>query len=195
MKSAASGKSLSTVVIDRLIDIILLFSIAFVSLYGFSFFYHIGILSIGTIVLIIAVILAGLYIVINRPLLSVLLKPFFNIFVPKHLKNKIALYYDDFFTGLYMFYHDWPRFLSSIGIGIISWIPPFLLRVSACTLYWYRYRYALLRTRHTNIQPARFTPHKHIGYRNSRCGTYFPFRPSREYYLRKQWHSRCSTCS
>ena len=119
------GKSLSTLVIDRLIDIILLFSIAIVSLYGFSFFYHIGILSLGTIVLIIAVILTGLYIVINRPLLSVLLKPFFNIFVPKHLKNKIALYYDDFFTGLYMFYHDWPRFLSSIGIGIISWIPPF----------------------------------------------------------------------
>ncbi|MFA4825949.1 MAG: lysylphosphatidylglycerol synthase transmembrane domain-containing protein [Methanoregula sp.] len=120
------GKSLSTIVIDRLIDIILLFSIAFIGIYGFSVFYHIEILSIGTIILIITGILAGVYIVLNRPLLSALLKPFFNIFVPKHLKSKVTLYYDDFFTGLFTFYHDRVRFFSSIGIGIISWIPPFL---------------------------------------------------------------------
>jgi uncharacterized protein (TIRG00374 family) len=125
-ENCSLGKSLSTIVIDRLIDIILLFSIAFVGIYGFSVFYHIEILSIGTIILIIAGIVAGLYIVLNRPLLSALLKPFFNIFVPKHLKSKVALYYDDFFTGLFTFYYDRARFFSSIGIGIISWIPTFI---------------------------------------------------------------------
>lgn len=125
-ENCSLGKSISTIVIDRLIDIILLFSIAFIGIYGFSVFYHIEILSIGTIVLIIAGILAGLYIVLNKPLLSALLKPFFNIFVPKHLKSKITLYYDDFFTGLFTFYHDRARFFFSIGVGIISWIPPFV---------------------------------------------------------------------
>jgi uncharacterized protein (TIRG00374 family) len=125
-ENCSLGKSLSTIVIDRLIDIILLFSIAFVGIYGFSVFYHIEILSIGTIILIIAGIVAGLYIVLNRPLLSALLKPFFNVFVPKHLKSKVALYYDDFFTGLFTFYYDRARFFSSIGIGIISWIPTFI---------------------------------------------------------------------
>jgi uncharacterized protein (TIRG00374 family) len=125
-ENCSLGKSISTIVIDRLIDIILLFSIAFIGIYGFSVFYHIEILSIGTIVLIIAGILAGLYIVLNKPLLSTLLKPFFNIFVPKHLKSKIALYYDDFFTGLFTFYYDRARFFSSISVGIISWIPPFV---------------------------------------------------------------------
>jgi glycosyltransferase 2 family protein len=120
------GKSISTVVIDRLIDIILLFTIAFIGIYGFSIFYHIEILSIGTVILIIATILAGLYIVLNRPLLSALLKPFFNIFVPRHLKDKVSVYYDDFFNGLFTFYHDRSRFFSSIGVGIISWIPPFI---------------------------------------------------------------------
>ncbi len=77
-------------------------------------------------VLIIAGIVAGLYIVLHRPLLSALLRPFFNIFVPKHLKSRVTFYYDDFFTGLFTFYYDRARFFSSIGIGIISWIPPFL---------------------------------------------------------------------
>jgi glycosyltransferase 2 family protein len=120
------GKSISTVVIDRLIDIILLFSIAFIGIYGFSVFYHIRILSISTIALIIAGILAGLYVVLHRPLLSVLLRPFFTIFVPQHLKSKVSLYYDDFFNGLFTFYHDRQRFFSSIGTGIIAWIPPFV---------------------------------------------------------------------
>jgi glycosyltransferase 2 family protein len=120
------GKCISTVVIDRLIDIILLFSIAFIGIYGFSVFYHIEILSIGTIVLIISGIIAGLYIVLHRPLLSALLKPFFTIFVPAHLKSKVTLYYDDFFSGLFTFYHDRTRFIASISIGVLSWIPPFV---------------------------------------------------------------------
>lgn len=125
-ENCSLGKSLSTIVIDRLIDIILLFSIALIGIYGFSVFYQIDILSIGTIILLIAVIIAGLYVVLNKPLLSVLLKPFFNIFVPLYLKSKVSLYYDDFFTGLFVFYYDRRRFFSSIFIGIISWIPPFV---------------------------------------------------------------------
>lgn len=120
------GKGISTVVIDRLIDIILLFSIAFIGIYGFSVIYHIEILSISTIVMIIAGIIAGLYVVLHRPLLSAMLMPFFNLFVPGHLKNKVTMYYDDFFSGLVTFYRDRSRFISSVGIGILSWIPPFV---------------------------------------------------------------------
>lgn len=125
-ENCSLGKSLSTIVIDRLIDIILLFFIAFIGIYGFSVFYTIEILSIGTIILIVTGIVAGLYIILNKPLLSAILKPFFNIFVPKNLKGKVTLYYDDFFTGLFTFYYDKRRFFSSIGVGIISWIPTFI---------------------------------------------------------------------
>ncbi|WAC05027.1 MAG: lysylphosphatidylglycerol synthase transmembrane domain-containing protein [Methanoregula sp.] len=120
------GKSLATVVIDRLIDIILLFSIALVGVYGFSVFYHIEIISVSTFALLIVGIIAGIYIVLNKSVLSALLKPFFNLFVPQHLKGKISLYYNDFFTGLFAFYLDHRRFYSSIFVGLISWIPPFI---------------------------------------------------------------------
>ncbi len=120
------GRSLSTIVIDRLIDIILLFFIALVGILGFSVFYHIEIVSISTAVIIICGFIAGIYIVLNKKMLSALLKPFFNIFVPHLLKNKVTLYYDDFFTGLFAFYHDRRRFFSSIFYGLLSWIPPFI---------------------------------------------------------------------
>jgi hypothetical protein len=55
-----------------------------------------------------------------------MLKPFFNLVVPTQLKSKITQYYNDFFTGLFVFYHDRRRFFSSIIIGLISWIPPFI---------------------------------------------------------------------
>jgi hypothetical protein len=70
-------------------------------------------------------ILSGVIIVINRSLLSALLRPFFNLFVPIHLKDRITLYYDEFFTGLSAFSLDRRRFFLSIFIGIIAWIPPF----------------------------------------------------------------------
>jgi glycosyltransferase 2 family protein len=125
-ENCSMGKALSTVVIDRLIDIILLFSIALIGIFGFSVFYNIEIISLGSIVLMIAVIITGIYIVLNRKLLSALLRPFFNLFVPPHLKDKVTLYYNDFFSGLVTFYYDRRRFFLSIGVGIISWIPPFL---------------------------------------------------------------------
>jgi hypothetical protein len=120
------GKCISTVVIDRLIDIVLLFSIAFLGICGFSVFYHIEILSISTAVLIIGGIAAGVYIVLHRPFLSALLRPLFTIFVPQHLKSKVTLYYDDFFNGLFAFYYDRSRFISGIVVGILSWVPPFI---------------------------------------------------------------------
>lgn len=120
------GKSLATVVIDRLIDIVMLVSIAMVGIYGFSVFYHREIISVSTLVLLIAGVISGIYIVLNKSVLSALLKPFFNLFVPQHYKSKISLYYNDFFTGLFAFYYDRHRFYSSILVGIISWIPTFI---------------------------------------------------------------------
>jgi hypothetical protein len=120
------GKSISTVVIDRLIDIILLFSISLMAIYCFSMIYHIEILSLGAFILIITGIIAGTYIILNKKVLSALLRPFFNHFIPGNLKNKVSLYYHDFFSGLFTFYNDRRRFFLSIGIGILSWIPPFV---------------------------------------------------------------------
>lgn len=117
------GKSLSTIVIDRLIDILLLFFVAFVGIYGFSVLYHIEVISTAGIIVIIFCLFLGMYILLNKPILSALLKPFFNIVVPQRLKSKVSIYYDDFFVGLNVFYQNRKSFFSSIFIGILYWIP------------------------------------------------------------------------
>lgn len=118
------GQSLSTVVIDRLIDIILLFSIAGIGIYGFSLLYHIEILSLSIELLIIAALCGIVYLIFNKQLLSILLKPFFNHFVPAKLKDRVKEYYHDFFSGLTSIYHNKRCLYTSVGIGILSWIPP-----------------------------------------------------------------------
>lgn len=124
--SCGPGKSISTVVLDRLIDITLLFAFALLGIFAFSLIYHVEILSAGSIVLIITGVAAGIYIVLHRSLLSALLRPFFTMFVPARLKDKVSEYYDDFFRGLLAFFQDHARFFSSVSVGILSWIPPFV---------------------------------------------------------------------
>ena len=122
-ETCSMGKSLSTIVIDRLIDILLLFFVAFVGIYGFSVLYHIEVISTAGIIVIIFCLFLGMYILLNKPILSALLKPFFNIVVPQRLKSKVSIYYDDFFVGLNVFYQNRKSFFSSIFIGILYWIP------------------------------------------------------------------------
>jgi uncharacterized protein (TIRG00374 family) len=125
-KKCGFGVAFSTVVIDRLIDIVLLFSVALIGIAGFSAIFHIEILSIGTVLLMVLGIVAGIVVVLNKRFLAALLRPFFNIFVPPRLKCTFGQYYHDFYSGLFAFYRDRTRFISTVATGIVSWIPPFV---------------------------------------------------------------------
>lgn len=120
------GSSLSTVVIDRLIDIVLLLAMALLGISIFAIHYRIEVLSLGTLILLVAGIAAGMYVMLNRRILSLLLRPFFDRFIPDPHKDAVSSYFDDFFQGLVAFSHDRPRFTWGLGMGIASWIPPFL---------------------------------------------------------------------
>jgi len=118
------GKALGTVVIDRLMDILLLFSVSLLGLSVFSALYHIEILSWTTLLVFVAGVAAGTYAILNKRVLSLLLRPFFNRFIPDSQKSTFSLYFDDFFTGLLAFSRDRPRLIRSAATGVISWIPP-----------------------------------------------------------------------
>ena len=120
------GKALSSVVTDRLIDIVMLFSFAFIGILIFSVVFHIEILSVSLLVLLAVGIASAVSIVTNKNLLSWLLRPFFNIFIPHHHKKTISEYYHDFFSGLSVFFHDKKKFLLVMVVGIFSWVPPFV---------------------------------------------------------------------
>jgi uncharacterized protein (TIRG00374 family) len=118
------GKALSSVVTDRLIDIVTLFSIAFVGILVFSFVFHKEILSASLLFILAVAIASAVYIVTNKQLLTRLLRPFFNIFIPHHHKKTVSEYYHDFFSGLSVFFQNKKIFFLVIIVGLVSWFPP-----------------------------------------------------------------------
>ena len=118
------GKAISSVVTDRLIDIVTLFSFAFVGILVFSFVFHREILSVSLLVILAVAIASAVYIVTRKDLLTWLLRPFFNIFIPHHHKKTVSEYYHDFFSGLSVFFQNKKIFFLVIIVGILSWFPP-----------------------------------------------------------------------
>jgi len=118
------GKALSSVVTDRLIDIVTLFSFAFIGILIYSFVFHREILSVSLLVVLALSIASAVYIVTRKDLLTWLLRPFFNIFIPHHHKKTVSEYYHDFFSGLSVFFQNKKIFFLVIIVGIVSWFPP-----------------------------------------------------------------------
>jgi uncharacterized protein (TIRG00374 family) len=118
--------ALSSIIIDRIIDIALLFIFGSTGVLLLLAFYNIEILSTGVLLLIAAGLCVVLYIVFTRAILSAVLRPFFNILIPSSIREKVHGYYDDFFTGCGIFLRNRSGVATSIGIGVFSWIFPVL---------------------------------------------------------------------
>lgn len=125
-ENCTTGRALSTVVTDRLIDIAMLVAIAGTGIFLFSYLYHFEILSFIVLILIIAGVAGGIAVILNKTLLSKILRPFFNLFVPTTMKEKVSLYFHEFYQGLFSFYHHKKAFFFALAIALLSWIPPFI---------------------------------------------------------------------
>ena len=125
-ESCTTGMALSTVVTDRLIDIVMLVLIAAAGIFLFSVFYHIEILSAFIVLLIAAGIACGIAVIANKSLLSRILRPFFNLFIPAKYKEKVSQYYHDFYDGLFAFCRHRKAFALALSVALLSWLPPFV---------------------------------------------------------------------
>ncbi len=125
-ETCSTGIALSTVVTDRLIDIVMLVAISSTGIFLFSYLYHIEILSIMLLLLLAAAIACVIAVIANKSLLSRILRPFFNLFVPATMKQKVSEYYHEFYDGLFAFYRHRAAFSLALVIALLSWIPPFV---------------------------------------------------------------------
>lgn len=121
-KEHSLGEALSTVIIERLIDIIFLFLFGFLALLILFNIMGIEILSFGIMAVLGTCLIFGVYILFNKTLISKILRPFFNIIVPASFKNKVSDIYNEFYNGLHKFIHNRRAAVSSISIGLISWV-------------------------------------------------------------------------
>lgn len=137
------GKALSTVAIDRLIDIILLFVIAIIAIIYFSAALGIEIMSNLFIALLFIALLALTCLFWNKKLMKLALKPLYRVFVPEKFKEKMQVYFNEFYEGLSAFQKNKSLFAASILAGLVGWAISFVfvyllaLSVNINISFWY----------------------------------------------------------
>lgn len=94
------GKSITTVVADRIFDIIILFILSVIGLTYFVMFYVDDLyLLIGTYMFF-ALFVFALIVFSKKEFSSFIIRPFYKRVVPENKKGKLKSVYDDFYTGV-----------------------------------------------------------------------------------------------
>ncbi|WP_292492367.1 lysylphosphatidylglycerol synthase transmembrane domain-containing protein [Methanoculleus sp. 10] len=120
--SCTTGMALSTVAIDRIIDLALLFAFGIVALIAFSVIIGVEILSGGLLLVLVCAIAFGIFAVSRKTYMEKILRPFFAALVPARYRDQFSGYFNDFYTGLDTFLASRRQLLECTGFGIVSWI-------------------------------------------------------------------------
>jgi uncharacterized protein (TIRG00374 family) len=121
-ESCTTGMALSTVVIDRIIDLVLLFAFGIIAMIAFSLIRGVEILSGGLLLVLAGAIIFGIYAVSRKNYMEKILRPFFGVFVPPRYRNQVSGYFNDFYSGLEQFLASRSKVLGCVAAGIVSWL-------------------------------------------------------------------------
>ena len=97
------GQALSTVILDRLVDLTVLFFSGILAAIAFSLVFKQQVISLPLAVIFIAFFALALFLVSRQKLMRFILRPFFNLFIPASLKPKASESFASFFEALRIF--------------------------------------------------------------------------------------------
>lgn len=114
-KTGNFGKSSSSVIVDRALDFLTVAFLAFIgSIILISGEFNVIYITIAVFI----VFLLGFFILMNKRLMTFFARIFYNIFIPKKIKEKAKRSFDDFYSSMPKIKTIFVVFL----IGIIFWI-------------------------------------------------------------------------
>jgi len=114
------GKSLTTVIIDRVIDVIILFVLAITGIIAFVYYIK-GFDLFAAVILFFVLFLVGVYASTKKGFMKAILKPFFRRFVSEKHKGKISLTFQDFYHGLGVLRKRKKQIALSVLLGLTGW--------------------------------------------------------------------------
>lgn len=117
---AGLGTGLTTVVVDRLIDVIVLFILTIAGLAFLITSYTIGGLLLPIAVLFIALLAIALAFT-RRGLVASILRPIFRMLVPERYKPKLSSFFTDFYEGISTMGRRKSMVLLSTFVCIVAW--------------------------------------------------------------------------
>lgn len=116
------GKSLVTVIIDRVFDLVVLFILAFLGLFFLLKSFSIEFNIIFAIALAFICFLGGIYMLTKKKYVHYILRPIFRKFVPEKFKYKIKISFHDFYDNfIYFKKAKWPV-LTCFLLTIVTWL-------------------------------------------------------------------------
>jgi len=116
-----TGTAISTVLIDRIIDVGLLLSLGGTAILVFSALMGIIVIPVEILLLIITIFLAGLYFFTRKHWVEKLVRPFFKIIVPKKYQEKLKLSFNDMYASLQTLREKKLKLAMSVIWGVMSW--------------------------------------------------------------------------
>lgn len=137
------GKSVMTVAIDRMFDILILFGLSVLGILLISQLYSIEIFSVHYLFILLVIFGLSLYILTSKKLTTKILRPLFNLFVPLTFKEKTKIDFDEFYKGLELLKEGKYHLLASISLAVLSWLVAGIgcymlaLSLNLAITYWY----------------------------------------------------------
>ncbi|MHA2121151.1 MAG: lysylphosphatidylglycerol synthase transmembrane domain-containing protein [Promethearchaeota archaeon] len=116
------GKSISSVIIDRILDICALILLNIVGLLLLLYFFKIGTFIVESLILSV-IIVVGLIIIFKKNLVKKILRPLFRFLIPSDSKHKVVIHFNKFYDGLS--YFGFSQYLITFLISVAIWLLTF----------------------------------------------------------------------
>jgi uncharacterized protein (TIRG00374 family) len=115
------GKGITTVIIDRVIDVGILFCLAILGFIGFVAFLtqYSNVFSI--VAMLFVLFISGIYLSTKKRFVSMFLRPVFSRFVPEKHKSSINITFHDFYDGLNSMKSSKRSVLLATLVGLATW--------------------------------------------------------------------------
>jgi len=119
------GGALSTVILDRLIDVVMLFSLGFIAIVSFAVLFGREIVSFEILMGLAVLLVAAGLVVLKKNFIGFFLKPFFSMFVPEKFKGALKMTFEDFYSYFGKIRASMGRLFAASGIGLVTWLLAF----------------------------------------------------------------------
>lgn len=121
-KEIPTGKALSTVLIERLIDVALVLLLGFTSVLFFAVVFGKEIVSIEILAAVIIFFILFVSILLKKKYMKMLLNPFFNTVVPTSFKEQLKLNFSSFYESIIGLKSKKILLAKATLIGFITWL-------------------------------------------------------------------------
>src|SRR3989338_8255125 len=117
------GEALSTIFMDRLIDVGILFAFAFTAIIVFAALFDIVVIPLHVLFGIIAVFVIAVMLFLRKNFVGRIVRPFYNMLAPQEHKEKLKLSFHDFYDSFSEATKKRKKFIAfAVAIALFDWL-------------------------------------------------------------------------